>query len=95
MLDHESVIQKRGQFVQKKRWKEFRNYYIGKKYIQLSPFAYESRLESFRSLMLYVREDNREQVLELVRRHIKKPVEEKDDEKENDKSALNESEEGT
>jgi len=72
-LDDEFIVQKRGSLVQKKRWKEFRNYHIGKRYIQLSPFTYASRLESFRSMMLYVRPDNREQVLDLVRRHIDKP----------------------
>ncbi|MBN2382423.1 hypothetical protein JXQ70_06025 [bacterium] len=73
LLDHEHVLQKRGSFVLKKRWSDYRNYHVGKRYIQLSPFAYASRLEAFRSLMLYVRAENRAEVLEMVRAHIQKP----------------------
>ncbi len=53
-----------------KSWDTFRSFYADKNGVFLSPFPKPSRMENFRGL--YVRyNDNREEVLDFVREHIK------------------------
>lgn len=75
-MDATSVRQKRGQMINKKRWSDFRRYYIGKTHITLSPFTYTTRLESFRSMTLLVNSQNRDRIEAFVRKHM--PVDEEE-----------------
>lgn len=55
---------------QHRPWTQFRSHYVGRTGVLLSPFGKPHRLESFRGhYMLFG--DNREEVVEFVRTHIK------------------------
>ncbi|MFC1851049.1 hypothetical protein ACFL27_12720 [candidate division CSSED10-310 bacterium] len=78
-LDETYITQKRGSLILKKKWTEFRNFHVGDTLIQLSPFEYPSRLESFRSMSLLVNKSNRDQVLHMVQQRISKPEDQDND----------------
>ncbi|MFH1687515.1 MAG: hypothetical protein ABIE70_08345 [bacterium] len=52
-----------------KEWKLYRSYYPDKSGVLLSPFPEPSRLENFRGVYVMI-QDNREQVLAFVNKHI-------------------------
>lgn len=70
-LSTRGITQKRGSLKIEKKWQEFRSYHIGKKIIQLSPFDYPTRLESFRSMIVLLTKENRDGVIDFVQAHIK------------------------
>ena len=66
-LDEEFVTVRSPFTTKRKRWVEFKSFWVDRHGVLLSPFARRSRLESFRGL--YIRfSANRDEVVEFVRR---------------------------
>jgi len=66
-LDEEFITVKSPFTTKRKRWREFRSFWVDKNGVLLSPFAQRSRLESFRGL--YIRfSANRDEVVKFIRR---------------------------
>ena len=66
-LDEEFVTVRSPFTTERKRWVEFKSFWVDRHGVLLSPFARRSRLESFRGL--YIRfSANRDEVVEFVRR---------------------------
>ncbi len=66
-LDEEFITVKSPFTTKRKKWGEFRSFWVDKNGVLLSPFAQRSRLESFRGL--YIRfSANSDEVVEFIRR---------------------------
>lgn len=70
-LDKKFITVKLPFTTKKRRWEEFKSFWVDRHGVLFSPFAQRSRLESFRGL--YVRfSANRDEVIEFVRRRWEK-----------------------
>jgi hypothetical protein len=54
----------------KRDWDYFRSYYADRMGVMLSTFTYASRLDSFRGMNLRVSDDNREEVVDFLKRYL-------------------------
>ncbi len=55
----------------RRKWSYFRNYYLDKRGIQLSPFTSPSRLDSFRGILVLWDSEHKEKILDLIKSYIK------------------------
>lgn len=66
-LDQESVTMKSAFSTKRRKWEEFKSFWVDNHGVLLSPFERRSRLESFRGL--YIRfSDNKDEVVEFIQR---------------------------
>ncbi len=66
-LDQESVTVESAFTTKRRKWEEFKSFWVDNHGVLLSPFEKRSRLESFRGL--YIRfADNRDEVVEFIQR---------------------------
>lgn len=66
-LDQESITMKSAFSTKRRKWEEFKSFWVDNHGVLLSPFERRSRLESFRGL--YIRfSDNKDEVVEFIQR---------------------------
>ena len=80
-LDEKGVKVKRAITTITRPWSAFRGFYWDKNGVQLTPFTYPSRLDSYRGLFLRF-DNNMEEVLEFINQHLKKVSSKKPETKE-------------